>query len=458
VDGLEGYIAALRERCAGLPDRRTGSNGRYTMADIGLAAFSVFFMQSPSFLAHQRALADGPGRGRSNAHTLFGMTAIPSDNHIRAMLDGAPTDHFDAVFATVLRDLDARGGLKEMRHLDERVLIALDESEHFCSRKLSCPHCSTRKRTDGAVEYFHSFLGATLVAPGHKTVLPLPPEFVRPQDGAKKQDCETAAAKRWLSRLGPAYAWLKPVFLGDDLYARQPMCQAIQAAGGSFLLVCKPSSHKTLAEYLTGVALDSLTETRGRGAEKRVYRYRWMTGVPLRDGDDALAVNWLEVEIGKPGAAKPTDKSSFITDLTVSRATVAELAACGRARWKIENETFNVLKTGGYHLEHNFGHGKDTLAGVLVVLNLLAFAMHNACDMIESQWRKARERLGARARLFEHLRSITAYHLFPSWHSLLRTILTGVPPPPKNPFPAPDPAAWPHTENRWTSGLFWRRI
>ncbi len=199
------------------------------MTDIGLAAFSVFFLQSPSFLAHQRALTEGPGRGRSNAHTLLGMTALPSDNHSRAMLDGAPPDHFDAVFATVLRDLDARGGLAAMRRLDGRMLIALDGSEHFCSRKLSCPHCSTRKRADGAVESFHSFVGVTPVAPGHKTVLPPPPEFVRPQDGAAKQDCETIAAKRWLARLGPAYAWLKPVCLGDDLYARQPMCEAIQA-------------------------------------------------------------------------------------------------------------------------------------------------------------------------------------------------------------------------------------
>ncbi len=428
MDGLEIYIAALRARCGGLPDRRTGSNGRYTMADIGLAAFSVFFMQSPSFLAHQRALAEGPGRGRSNAHTLFGMTAIPCDNHIRAMLDGAPSDHFDTVFTTIVRDLDARGGLKAMRCLDGRVLIALDGSEHFCSRKISCPHCSTRTRADGETEHFHTVLGATLVAPGHKTVLPLPPEFVRPQDGARKQDCETTAAKRWLARVGASYAWLKPVYLGDDLYAHQPMCEAILAAGGSFLLVCKPSSHKTLAEYLTGVALESLSRTEGRGSAKRLHRYRWMTGVPLRDGKDALTVNWLEIEIAKPDG-KVTYRGSFITDLPVSRDSVAELAACGRARWKIENETFNVLKTGGYHLEHNFGHGKDTLASVLVALNLLAFAMHNACDLIETLWQKARERLGARARLFEHVRSITTYHLFPSWHSLLRTIITGVPPP-----------------------------
>ena len=426
MDGLERYIAALGERCAALPDRRTGSNSRYTMADIGLSAFSVFFMQSPSFLAHQRALAENCGR--SNAETLFGMTTIPCDNHIRQMLDGAATDHFDSVFSKIIKDLDGSGGLTRLRRLDGRMLIALDGSEHFCSRKINCPHCSTRKRSDGETEYFHSFVGATLVAPGHTTVLPLPPEFVRPQDGAKKQDCETAAARRWLSRVGRAYAWLRPVYLGDDIYARQPMCADVLAEGASFIFTCKPSSHKTLSEYLEGVKLDSFSETDGVGSARRIYRYRWMADVPLRDGKDTLTVNWLEIEISKPGG-KVTYRNSFVTDLPVCNKNVAVIAACGRARWKIENETFNVLKNNGYNLEHNFGHGKDTLSSLLVALNLLAFAMHNACDLTEERWQKAREKLGARNRLFIHIWSITAYHVFPSWGALMRTIITGVPPP-----------------------------
>jgi len=396
------------------------------MADIGLAAFSVFFMQSPSFLAHQRTLTEA--RGRSNAATLFGMTAIPTDNHIRQMLDGAPTDHFDGVFGRIVRDLDEGGGLEALRRLDGRTLIALDGSEHFRSRKINCPHCSTRKRKDSETEYFHSFVGATLVAPGHATVLPLPPEFVRPQDGAEKQDCETAAARRWLTRVGAAYAWLKPVYLGDDLYARQPMCEEVLGAGGSFIFVCKPSSHKTLSEYLDGVELDGFSETVGKGSAKRIHRYRWMEGVPLRDGKDALIVNWLGIEISKPNG-KVTYRNSFVTDLAVDRKTAAQIAACGRARWKVENETFNVLKNNGYNLEHNFGHGAETLASLLVVLNLLAFAMHNACDLMERSWQEARQKLGARNRLFEHIRTITAYLLFPSWYSLFRSIHSGVPPP-----------------------------
>jgi hypothetical protein len=75
-------IGAVRRCCEGFPDPRRGDNGSYAMADFGLAAFSVFFAQSPSFLAHQRQLA--AGHGRSNAHTLFGMSRIPGDSLNRA--------------------------------------------------------------------------------------------------------------------------------------------------------------------------------------------------------------------------------------------------------------------------------------------------------------------------------------------------------------------------------------
>ena len=208
------------------------------------------------------------------------------------------------------------------------------------------------------MEYFHSFVGAALVAPGQRQALPLAPEFVRPQDGPAKQDCESRAARRWLARLGPSVARLNPVYLGDDLYSRQPVCEAVRAAGGSFIFVCKPSSHKTLSEYTHGVVPDEVCQTVGKGKARRRHRYRWMNGVPLCDGADALHVNWLEIEIARADGSV-TYRNSFVTDLAVTRRNVADIAASGRARWKVENETFNVLKTNGYNLEHNFGHGSQ---------------------------------------------------------------------------------------------------
>ena len=158
MNALEELLSDLKEVCAGLDDKRVGPGYRYTMADIGLAAFSVFFMQSPSFLGHQRALAEG--HGRSNCQTLFGMAAIPSDNHIRQMLDGNSPAAFDGLFLKGLETTAAADGLAPFKRLGGRLLVALDGTEHFGSRKLGCPQCSARRRTDGGTEYFHAFLGA----------------------------------------------------------------------------------------------------------------------------------------------------------------------------------------------------------------------------------------------------------------------------------------------------------
>ena len=377
MNALEDRIAELSTVCAGLPDRRTGppADRTYTMADIGLSAFSLFFMGSPSFLAYQRTLAEG--QGRSNCQTLFGIAAIPSDNYIRPMLDGAPTAAFDPLF---LKAIETPGVLAPFERLDGHTLIALDGTEHHCSRKIHCARCSSRKRADGGTEYFHAFLGASIVAPGHTHVLPLPPAFIAPQDGAEKQDCERNAVKRWLARHGGSLAHLRPVFLGDDLFACQPVAEAIQAAGGNFILTCKPSSHKTVTEYLSGAKLEEHRQTALKRGKRTTTVYRWLRDVPLRDSADALKVNWFSIEILNDKGRR-TYHNSFVTDLAVTAGNVAELAACGRARWKIENETFNVLKCGGYNLEHNFGHGKDTLASVMVVLNLLAFAYHTIASI-----------------------------------------------------------------------------
>ena len=431
MSALEELLSELREVCAGLEDKRRGQGYLYTMADIGLAAFSVFFMQSPSFLAHQRQLEEG--HGRSNCASLFGIAKIPSDNHIRDMLDPAAPALLRPVFAETIEQLrQIDGGLDMFRRLDGRVLIALDGTEYHCSRKIHCRHCSARVRGNGGTEYYHSMLAATLVAPGHDKVIPLEPEFIVPQDGAEKQDCENMAAKRWLAAHAQRYAGLDPVYLGDDLFSRQPLCQAVLDTGGHLIFVCKPSSHPLIQEYLTGDDLAVLEQTVKRGKQRFVHRYRWLQDVPLRDGRDALIVNWFEIEIINP-RGETTYRNSFVTDLPVGPDTVVELAACGRARWKIENETFNVLKNKGYNLEHSFGHGKQNLSAVLVSLNLLAFAIHTVCDIGDELWRNARTKLGPRYNFFGKLAAITAYLIFSSWDDLLLTLAFAKPPPPPIP-------------------------
>ena len=163
----EHLLAGLKDLCNTFPDKRKGE-GVYSMADIGMSGFSLFFMQSESFLEYQRALEER--LATSNCHSLFGMTKIPTDNHIRAMLEPVHSSHLQGAFDAALATLEDHDGLAPFQRLGGRCLVALDGTEYFCSQKLGCPNCQTRKRSNGRIESYHSMLAASLVAPGH--VLP----------------------------------------------------------------------------------------------------------------------------------------------------------------------------------------------------------------------------------------------------------------------------------------------
>ncbi len=200
------------------------------------------------------------------------------------------------------------------------------------------------------------------------------------------------------------------------------------AIGTDFLFTAKPDSHKTLYDFMNGATREEMSQVRKEGAKKLTYRYRWFSGAPLRDGKDALNVNWIGLTISD-AKGKTTYDGAFVTSLEVLRENVAEIATCARARWKIENESFNILKNNGYHLEHNFGHGKQNLAMLFAAMNLLAFAMHTVCDCLEDLWGEAREAKRARKHFFEHIRTITAYLVFPDWRTLMTTLINSKPPP-----------------------------
>src|SRR4051794_1420437 len=170
MEMLETLLRGVRSAGAAFPDKRRGEV-TYSMADIGLSAFSLFFMQSESFLAHQRALEEG--RKMSNCQSLFGMTAVPTDNHIRAMLDPVHPSHLQPAFDQSLDMLRQHDGLRAFQRLGGRVLIALGGTEYFCSQKLGCPQCLTRRRGNGKTENYHAMLAGTVVAPGHAMALPM---------------------------------------------------------------------------------------------------------------------------------------------------------------------------------------------------------------------------------------------------------------------------------------------
>jgi hypothetical protein len=422
----EEHLEHLRQILGQLPDRRTGDNTSYSMEDIGLSAFSVFFTQCPSFLDHQKTMQRA--KGLSNAQSLFHIQQIPSDNHIRQTLDPVPPEHLFPCYDAVFESLRQAGHLESWRVLQDTVLIALDGTWYHSSQKIHCPNCSCLEHHSGDKTYYHSAVTPVLVAPGHDQAIPLRPEFITPQDGHTKQDCEIAASKRWLEKNAAQYAPLKSTLLGDDIYAHQPFCRRSLLYDFHFIFGCKPDSHPTLYNWvnlLQGPQLGTVSLRVKVGAHFQTYTYRYANGVPLAEGQDALKVNFCEVTVTDHND-KVIYHNGFVTDFKITDQNVAAIVAAGRARWKIENENNNTLKTKGYHLKHNFGHGKEHLSSLLAAMNILAFLYHTLLAFTDEHYRLIRAALPSRKTFFDDVRALTRYILFPHWKGLMHFMMQGL--------------------------------
>ena len=284
--------------------------------------------------------------------------------------------------------------------------------------------------------YYHAALTPVLVKPGCDQVIPLAPAFIRPQDGAQKQDCELNAAKRWLVAHGEECARLKAIILGDDLYCHEPFCRAVQAQGIDFILVCKPDSHPVTAEWVADLqrtgAIGTVTRTRWTGKRRETDTYRYAAAIPLRDADDALTVNWCELTTTDMNG-KVLYRNAFATPLALNDGNVAAIVTAGRGRWKIENENNNTLKTKGYHFEHNYGHGQQHLSSLLASLIILAFLTHTVLEWMDDKYQLLRQKLPSRQRLFNDIRTLTSYLCFDSWEALMDFMLKSFDPLPLEP-------------------------
>ena len=418
----------LRQCLEGLPEHRTGSNTQYEIADAGLSAFSVSYMQSPSFLAHQRDMQRN--KGQNNVQGLFRVKRIASDGQIRNLLDPIDPAQLREPFWEIYHFLDERGHLDRYRGVGGTRLISLDGSQYFSSQEIHCPNCRVSVR-DEQTHYSHLVMMAVVCAPEQEHVICLDPEFITPQDGHEKQDCEQQAVKRWVERNAERFEPWRVTVLADDLHCHQPTCHLLLKHKLHFILTCKRDSHETLYEELDllervdgAISTKVVSKWNGRYHERWVYR--WAECLPLRRGPKALKVNWCELIISNEATGKQLFHNAWATDLPLNEHLVAEVAANGRSRWKVENEGFNVLKNRGYNFEHNYGHGQQHLSTVLLTLLLLAFLFHTALDLSCSMYQAVRRELGARRTFFNDLRALTRYLYFASWQELLTFMHQGL--------------------------------
>ena len=420
-------IKKTRQVFGALTNARTGKNLSYSMEDFATSALSVFMTQSPSFLAYQKTMRQN--KGRSNAQSLFEMEEIPCENQTRDSLDSVAPQEIYPLYDGVLQALDEQGVLDEYRTVQATLPIALDGTWYHASEKIHCVNCSCIEHTNGKKTYYHSAITPVIVAPGKPRAIPLRPEFIVPQDGHDKQDCETAAGKRWIEKNSARYAPFKATLLGDDIYAHQPMCRRALLYGFHFLFVCKPDSHVGLYRWVNalrpGTGLHTLTQRVKNRGHFETYTYRFANGVPLTEEEGALQVNWCELTVTN-AQGEVLYHNAWITDFEITEKNVALLVATARSRWKIENENNNVLKTRGYHLEHNFGHGKKHLSSLLAAMNILAFLYHTFLEFCDEKYRLIRAALPTRQTFFDDLRALTRYLLFADWDALMDFMMRGL--------------------------------
>lgn len=419
-------LSYLHQLIESLDDPRQPSNAqRYSLRDIVLGAFSVFYMQCPSFLEHQRQMESR--QGHNNAQRLFGLTQIPTHNQLKNVLDGVAAKLLLPIFIWVYQALQAQGHLRSYEVLGGQLLIGLDGTEYFASETLHCEQCAQRSHKSRRVSYHHAAILPVIVAPDHEQVISLMPEFISPQDGADKQDSETAAAKRWITTHHSVFAQGQITLLGDDLYSRQPMCETCLDNHCNFIFVCLPSSHPALYDWLayleTNGEVSCYQERDWNGRFHEIRHYRYVNQIPLRDAQPAVPVNWCEVTVLRESDSKQLYHNAFVTLHRLDDATVPEVVAAARARWKSENENHNVLKTKGYHLEHNFGHGQQYLAMTLLTLNLLAFLFHTVLHLVDASYQRIRKLRGTRQGFFQDIQTLTKYLLFDSWQHLIDFML-----------------------------------
>jgi len=421
-------VELIKATLVNLPDARTGQNTRYEMEDAGLGAFSVFFTQSASFLEHQEALKKA--KGRSNAESIFGIKNIPCDNQIRNMLDAVSPEVMNGVYRNIYKRLKKGKVIDGMRSFGRNLLVAMDGTEYFSSKNIHCEGCSQRVLKDGKTNYYHSAITPVIVQAGNEHVISLEPEFIRKQDGREKQDCEIAAGKRWLEAHGAYYAKENVTLLGDDLYCHDPFCKLVRGKGFHFIFVCKPESHEMLYETVKFLdangTLSSHSVRRWNGKHGEIYTYRYANELPLNGEPNAMRVNWCELTITHEKTGEVIFRNAFATDFDILETTVEAIVRDGRARWKIENENNNILKTKGYHLEHNYGHGDLFLASFLLTLNLLAFLFHTVLHLADLRYQLIRKELRKRQKFFNDINALLCYLVFDDWDHLLNFMIAGL--------------------------------
>ena len=422
----DGLIELLRQDFEKIPDHRQQGKVKFQLADVLMAGYSMFSLKMSSLLQFtSEAGKDDTISG--NVRRVYGIDQLPSDTQMREILDLVEPTEILPSFHHIFAQIQRGKGLEKFQVLDKHYLLSLDGTGYFSSDTIHCDCCQEKKHKSGEVSYSHAMLGAAIVCPGIKQVIPLAPEPIIKQDGETKNDCERNAAKRFLEGFRRNHPHLPTIIVEDGLASNAPHIRELQKHNCHYILGAKDGDHRFLFNWINHEdTMGNVEKFEITDPDGTIHRFRCKNNVPLNESNLDVEVNFLEYWQIK---GDKTLHFSWVTDLDINRKNAYKIMRCGRARWKIENETFNTLKNRGYHFEHNYGHGNKNLSVNLALLMMLAFLTDQAQEICCRLFQKALEKVERKKYLWERLRSLVcSAFLVNSWRDLLGALLYGIEP------------------------------
>lgn len=412
-----GLIAIVHKVFSKVPDPIAFTKDlRISITDHLMSGLAVFGLKCPSLLHYDQKRVDDVVE--SNLRDLYHVAHAPCDTYLRERLDLVDPIHLRPAFKKVFAAFQRGKGLEEFVYMDGHVLISGDGTGQFSSGSIRCPHCCVKEHQNGKKTYYHQMFGACIVHPDKRNVIPLCPEAILNQDGSSKNDCERNACKRFLEHFRREHPHLKAILVEDGLSSTAPHIRMIEGFDLKYLLGAKPGDHQFLFEQLD-TSEDTVYHDL-RTSDGYYHQYRFLNGVPLNKSNPDVRVNVLEYRQTDSKGKETT--FSWVTNISVSIGNVEKLVKAGRARWKIENETFNTLKNLGYNFEHNYGHGKQYLSTVLCLLMMLAFLIDQVQEISCTSFQLCKKITGTYRDLWSTMRTLFHYVQLGSWDNFYMMI------------------------------------
>ena len=413
ADSLISSIHHLFEK---IPDpRNLRGQSSISFTDVLMSGLAIFGLKFPSLLQYDqnRKILD------QNLLNLYHIKRPPSDTYLRERLDELDPTFIRPAFKKIFAELQRGKCLEKFEFLDGYYLVSLDGTGEFSSSEICCPQCCKKEHKDGSFSYYHQMLGACIVHPDQANVIPLCPEIIQNGDGSTKNDCERNAAKRFIEHFKREHPHLKAVILGDGLSSNAPYIRLLESHKMKYLLGVKPGDHQSLFKTVDDSEKTHYYEFRDENGF--FHQFRYLNNVALNKSNPDVRVNFLEYMQTDPKGKETI--FSWVTNIQITQLNVFALMKGGRARWKIENETFNTLKNLGYNFEHNYGHGQKYLSTILCLLMLLAFLIDQVQAITCSLFQTVKKQAGSFRTLWEKTRVLFEYVELRSWEYLYRFMI-----------------------------------